>query len=315
MRVQPGGAEDLQHALDRGGPDRLGAAGQRHQAVEARAERLVAQCVQAGGVGRFGRAAVRDAVGLDGVQPAQRPAQESHRRHQVAGRARDHGRQHAEHQAVVVEVRQPAERPAGVAATICRGHRADIGDHVGMRQPHAARRRGRAGGVLQVGEAAGFERRRREGMRLGAVQRRRIGQRHPARHREGGRVQRGGRGIEQRSAGQHQRRARIGDQAAQARRRMVQPHRIGRRHRHRHPAREHAGPEDAHEVQAGHEGEQHAVTGMGLGRQPGGDAADIGLEPPIAALLRDAQVVLEEAVGQLVRMRFALRVEQRCQRV
>jgi hypothetical protein len=314
IRAQAGGAEHRQHALDRRGADRLGAAGQRHQAVEAHAERLVAQCLQAGRVGRFGRAAVRDAVGRHGLQPTQRPAQKSDGRHQVAGRARDRGRQHAEHQAVVVEVGQPAERPAGVVAMRRRDHGADVGDHVGMRQAHAARRGGGARGVLQVGEAGGLGRRRREGLGSGAGQRRRIGQRHPARHREGGRIQRGGRGIEQRCAGQHQRGARIRDQAAQARRRVVQPDRIGRRNRHRDPPREQAGPEHAHEVQSGRKGEQHPVAGVGLGREPGGDGVDIGLEPPVAALLRDAQVILEKAVGQLVRMRLALQVEQRRQR-
>jgi hypothetical protein len=103
------------------------------------------------GVGEAGRRRDRARVGRQRLQPPHRTHEERagvEQHHRYPG---DQRRRGAEHQAHVVEQRQPghAHRPAVRRLEALDGL-ARVGEHVAVREHDAGRRAGRAGGVLQV---------------------------------------------------------------------------------------------------------------------------------------------------------------------
>jgi|GEM_PF-6800528 len=277
--------------------DRLGAAGGRQQAVEpALPGRRLLQGPRARGIGEVGRAGVRDPEVPDRVEPAQRAAQEGQRRHQVAGRTGMQGPQQARDQAVVMVLRQPAQG-AAVPVHRQRGHgAAALGHHVGVREDRPAWRAGRAGGVLQVGHVVRRDGRIRVRLRQGieSVQR--------APGRGAGRLRRGGQQV---GRGQHQGRLGIVDDGLQSWQAVLRAHRVGRRHRHRDAAAQHAAPEVTDEGEARRVGQQDPVARAGAGGDVGGGSAGLlqqfGVGPARVLFERVAYV----GVGQVVRVLLA----------
>ena len=268
------------------GVDRLRAAGARQQRAQVGGPvGLLRERVDAGHVSEVGRAGVGGTVARDRLQPAQRPAQEAERRHQVTRHAGVEWHQRAEHQAVVVEVRQPAQQPAGTRADVPAGReRAALVEQIRVRDDHAARRRRGARRVLQVGHGVGTERGaggvRRRGARGGA--RGRLGHgnvaRNPGRAGAAVFVAKTARRLEQVGDRQHQGGLRVDDDGAQTRRVVLEAHRVRRGHRHRDPTAHHAGPERAHELQPRRVDEQHPVARVRVARNQRGERVDLLLE-------------------------------------
>ena len=266
------------------GVNRLGSTRARSQDAQISAPiGLLLKGLDAGHVGEVWRAGVRGAVTRHRLEPTQRSAQEAQRRHQITLHAGVERHQRAEHQAVVVEVRQPAQQAARAGADLPGGgERAALVEQIRVRDDHAAWRGCGARGVLKVGHAV----RSQGGLICSAVvggQGRTVGG-HPGRAGAAFVIPEALRRLEQFGGRQHQRGLRILNDGAQARRVVLEAHRIGCGHRHGNPPADHAGPERAHEFEAGWVDQQDPVA---EGR------------------------VLSNVAGQCVHLRFQLRIRHR----
>ncbi len=145
--------EGGQEILDRHRVDRLRAAARvAHAAEIGGPTRLSRESLRAGCVCKVGSCCVRDPESRERFEPAQRPAYERQWRHQVRRSASEHGHEDALHQAVVVEVRQPAQEPGLVidVRPVARG--INVREHVRVSHHDAARHRRRSRRVLQIGK-------------------------------------------------------------------------------------------------------------------------------------------------------------------
>ena len=184
-----------------------------------------------------------DGESIDRFEPAQRPAQESDRRHQKARCAEKHGQQHRVHKAVIVEMGQPAQEAVGIVDTRSGHQSCALREDVRVCQNRATRCGGRPGGVLQIGD-----RLRSQFVRRRAVRERR---RRLAFERDPAVVCRRPFGMHlfaQAARAQDHGRTGIGLNAGQTHARGLPAQRIGRRDRNRDAPGQHAGPERAHEI-------------------------------------------------------------------
>ena len=286
--------------VDRLGADRLGAAGQAAQCGEIGVPvGLLGQCLEHGHVGEVRRAAVRAATPCRRLPPRQRRAHEGVRGHQVAAPAGGEGHQHAGHQAVVVEQRQPGQHAAARVHVGACDRGAQLRHHVGVADHHAARRAGGAGGVLQVGELRGADR----GIRR--ILRGRIAQNHIEALRPAALA-----AHRQARLGQRQHEARGGVVDDRAQHVAAAARRARLRDGHGNAAADHAGPEGAHPLQPGGQHQQHAIAGFAARGDGRGQRAHLLRELRVAQRGRALAVAAHQRIGGIGGGHTAAPVEQ-----
>ncbi len=247
-------------------------------------------------VGEVRPAAGRPPVAGDRLQPAPRPLQEGHRRHQHAPAAAVERLQHVPDQPHVVVERQPAHHHGrcvlaeGLLDQPLVVQQVAVGDH------HPLGRRGRAGGVLEEGGGVG---RRLRPVPAGGGRGEIVGG-DPAQAGElrlaAGEL--GGIGQQLRR-GQHHPRAGVADNRGKTRLVAPRPRGVGR---HRHHAGVETAEEGGDEVEPGGEEQQRAVPrrarlAQRRGHDPGAAVQLGGGEP---AGLRLA--VLQKGVDRRLRL-------------
>ena len=311
-RAEPDRRELLGERRERGGADRLGAAERdlpRRERVAVELVRL--HPIDAHAEREVGAAADRAAVARDRAQPARRARPEVIGRHQHQARAVEQRRQRAADQPHVVIQRQPADHHV---VGVVRERVADaalVGDDVAVAHHHAARRAGRARGVLQERDLVGARGRRDpvgRGARGELVAGDRVDPRieRELRHRRGDRRQAPRRG-------QHQARPGVARDAAQPLE-VLAAARLGRKRRHR----DHAGDQAAEEpddvvIVVGVE-HQRARTARHPAGDRGGHRLGAGPQRAVAELGGHGLAVAEHAQRDAIGVVLGALAEERAQR-
>ncbi len=240
--------------------------------------------------GEVRAAGVRRVEARDGLEPAQRPLHERRGRHHHDGRAGDQRGDECQHQAHVVEERQPRHGAAFRMQREALADRLGVAQQVLVAHHHALRRRGRARGVLQVGEAAGVDVHRPPRARGFLADRPRIDhlRAHP---RLGG--QPFAKVVDRPAGGQHQRRVAVGGDRADARDMPAIARRIAR---DREAPRVETGDERGDEFEPRRIAQQHRLA-RGTLLQEAGDGARAPVELGIGERAVHRLPVGEEGEG------------------
>ncbi len=201
------------------------------------------------------------------------------------------------HQAIVVEVRQPAEHRGLRTESNSLADRLDVRERVGVGDYYPARRRGRSRGVLQIGEVAtawdllqlgghgGGD-----GVRL-----------EPLPEGQGLGELGSDRGAQALSR-QNEPAAGVPRQHLQAGQGTFQPRRGIRGSRYGDDACVSAGPEGAHELEARSVHEQRPIARGAHERDLARELLRELVQLPIGELAGEAQIVMDEGVSEAVRL-------------
>ena len=160
-RAQPARGKAPGKATDGVRAHRLGTIeGQPPTAQVQRAERFIVDAVQAQFVREVGAGRQRATVARNRLQPAQRPCEKGQRRHHDQAEPNGEAAEPGPDQAHVVVQRQPAHEHIVGRGLDGGGHRADVGEQVGVRQSDALRLPGAARCVLDESHVVGPDRHR-----------------------------------------------------------------------------------------------------------------------------------------------------------